>query len=210
MTWRHYFWTIFALNSFPCPPAAHEIFLNRMQDFEGTVSRNAAEVFLCQYSLVLNNWFSDIIACTVVACIQWRQRTNMTAPGCTRRISVIRNGTQVLSSNFSRTYRQGAMFCFCGPHQYSADTGADIILWGKASLIPHAHPWTFKFLANEHRSSSSCLCCQVLWFSFWVSRDDVSFLLCLLTQNVRHRHSTAWLWPVSSRQRHDEERSSKK
>ena len=35
------------------------------------------------YSLVQWNWFSDVTGCTWVTCIQWRQRTNFTAPGCT-------------------------------------------------------------------------------------------------------------------------------
>ena len=35
-----------------------------------------------KYSLVQWNWFSDITGCTWVTCIQWRQRTNFTAPGC--------------------------------------------------------------------------------------------------------------------------------
>ena len=33
------------------------------------------------YSLVQWNWFSDVTGCTWVTCIQWRQRTNFTAPG---------------------------------------------------------------------------------------------------------------------------------
>ena len=37
------------------------------------------------YSLMQCNWFSDITdrESTPVACLQWRQRTNSTAPGCT-------------------------------------------------------------------------------------------------------------------------------
>ena len=34
------------------------------------------------YSLVQWNWFSVVTGCTWVTCIQWRQRTNFTAPGC--------------------------------------------------------------------------------------------------------------------------------
>ena len=34
------------------------------------------------YSLVQWNWFSAVTRCTWVVCIQWRQRTNFTAPGC--------------------------------------------------------------------------------------------------------------------------------
>ena len=40
----------------------------------------AAEV---KYSLVQWNWFSDITGCMTFRCIQWRQRTNFTAPSCT-------------------------------------------------------------------------------------------------------------------------------
>ena len=38
---------------------------------------------LCMYSLEQWNWFSDVTGCTWVTCIQWRQRTSFTAPGCT-------------------------------------------------------------------------------------------------------------------------------
>ena len=38
--------------------------------------------FYFVYSLVQWNWFSDVTGCTWVTCIQWRQRTNFTAPSC--------------------------------------------------------------------------------------------------------------------------------
>ena len=38
---------------------------------------------LTAYSLVQWNWFSDVTWCTWATCIQWRQRTNFTAPDCT-------------------------------------------------------------------------------------------------------------------------------
>ena len=38
---------------------------------------------LHSYSLVLWNWFSDVTGCTWITCIQWGQRTDFTAPGCT-------------------------------------------------------------------------------------------------------------------------------
>ena len=34
------------------------------------------------YSLVQWNWFSDVAWSMKIRCIQWRQRTNFTAPGC--------------------------------------------------------------------------------------------------------------------------------
>ena len=37
---------------------------------------------LLAYSLVQWNWFSDVTGCTWISCIQWRQRTHFTAPGC--------------------------------------------------------------------------------------------------------------------------------
>ena len=36
--------------------------------------------------LVQWNWFFDVTECTRVSCIQWRQRTNFTAPGCIKKI----------------------------------------------------------------------------------------------------------------------------
>ena len=46
---------------------------------------NAASVHMYMYSLVQWTWFqvSDITWCNWISCIQWRQRTNFTAPGCT-------------------------------------------------------------------------------------------------------------------------------
>ena len=35
------------------------------------------------------NWFSDVTAAAAVTCIQWRQRTNFTAPDCTCRCPII-------------------------------------------------------------------------------------------------------------------------
>ena len=35
------------------------------------------------YSLLQWNWFSDVTGCMLLRCIQWPQRTNFTAPGCT-------------------------------------------------------------------------------------------------------------------------------
>ena len=40
------------------------------------------------YSLVQWNWFSGVTGCTWNSCIQWRQRTNFTAPGCRGRFQV--------------------------------------------------------------------------------------------------------------------------
>ena len=39
---------------------------------------------ICMYSLVQWNWLSAaaVTGCTWVTCIQWRQRTDFTAPGC--------------------------------------------------------------------------------------------------------------------------------
>ena len=57
-----------------------------------------AHITLCKsrmYSLVQRNWLSDVTGCTWVTCIQWRQRTNFTAPGCIMCLPVI-----VLSFHF--------------------------------------------------------------------------------------------------------------
>ena len=54
--------------------------------YSSTLSGLALNVFLEQsplYSLVQWNWFSDVTWCTRDTCIQWRQRTNFTALGCT-------------------------------------------------------------------------------------------------------------------------------
>ena len=42
-----------------------------------------------EYSLVQWNWFSNATGCTRISCIQWRQRTNFTAPGCTYDLQMI-------------------------------------------------------------------------------------------------------------------------
>ena len=47
------------------------------------------------YSLVQWNWFSDVTGCTWISSIQWRQRTNFTAPGCKCRI-IYRHSTVCL------------------------------------------------------------------------------------------------------------------
>ena len=45
-------------------------------------------VWLLVYSLVQWNCFSDVTGCIKFRCIQWHQRTNFTAPGCTRMVAV--------------------------------------------------------------------------------------------------------------------------
>ena len=54
--------------------------------------------FWSQYSLVQWNWFSDVNECMKFRCIQWRQRTNFAAPGCTWKphcwVLILRNKTK--------------------------------------------------------------------------------------------------------------------
>ena len=54
---------------------------NRFGETEG-FSFRYSEPSKIMYSLVQWNWFSDDTVCTWISCIQWRQRTNFTAPGC--------------------------------------------------------------------------------------------------------------------------------
>ena len=42
----------------------------------------------CKYRMVQWDWFSEVTGCTWVTCIQWRQRTNFTAIGCSLLVRV--------------------------------------------------------------------------------------------------------------------------
>ena len=46
------------------------------------LSRRGVEAKMYMYSLVQWTWFSDVSECSWITCIQWRQRTNFTTPGC--------------------------------------------------------------------------------------------------------------------------------
>ena len=94
---------------------------------------SSKEHFCTKYSLVQWNWFSDVTWCTWVACIQWRLRTNFTAPGC--------RAPKIFKTRF----------VFVSP--FNSDKTADVSDCCK-SLIVFVFVYTEKFVA--HSSNVNC------------------------------------------------------